>query len=224
MFDGELGGRVTFDSRPVENILVAIDRRPDGSHLPTIEVFTAADGTFSVQGVLPGSYCIRYSDPNGIYATNNYGKHSVNGSCDRITLEAGEARTNLDHRLALAGSISGEVAIYGGGATENIEVIAYVYHTQAKEWRSTEIKTKANKNGQYRLAGLLPKAYRLGFRDTSDSTIRTQPNFYGSGYSVGSASSLPVNSGQEMSNVDYVLGLFQQMKPQVYLPLAAQAR
>lgn len=217
VFDGVLAGRVIYQGEPVENIMVEIDRQSDGYHLPTIKVSTDADGQFRVDGVVAGSYCIRYTDPNGVYATANNGNAFVNGSCQRISLDAGEERTNLGRHLTLGGTISGQITDVDGPLAAPVEVIAYVYNGSRRGWRSTEISTFTDVDGRYTLAGLLSRTYRLGFKHQTES--ETKWLYSGLARTVESAQDISVASGEKVADINVAFGLLELLSPRSFLPI-----
>lgn len=220
LFDGALAGRVTYQDEPVENILVAIDRRPDGYHLPTIELYTDAEGDFQAEGVTPGNYCVRFSDPQGKYATNNFGQHRPGAQCDRIILEAGEVRDDLNHSLMLGGTISGKVTEFKGLPTDDIEVTAFVYDRGIQWWADTHVKTMVDENGNYALTGLLPRSYRLRFRHIDDQgVVSGHEEYLGGKYDINRAQDVVVLSGQSLQNVNYWFGAIEHLRTELFMPM-----
>lgn len=219
-FDGELAGTVSYQGNPVENILISIEEGSRWQRQNIAVLTTDADGSFSVGGLRAGTYCVRISDPNDFYASENFGRNAADGICELVALVVGEQKTNLDHELRPSGSLQGRVKDVEGKPIANVQVALYGYNEECDVWKSLEQKTTTDENGQYAFAGLYPQTYRIRYIYLGDlSEYSTQSQYYGGLDDIDQASNVQVVSQQTQTDIDYVLDAYRYIEPAVFMPL-----
>lgn len=127
---GSIAGTVTDSAgTPLPGIEVSVR---DG-HGHYAGATTAADGTYSIGELAPGSYSVRFapeapvagfSPGGGNYLAQYYDQRASAGEADPVTVVGGRTATGIDARLAAGGTISGHVVDDTGASVYGLLVTA----------------------------------------------------------------------------------------------------
>lgn len=120
-----------------------------GRHAAT----TAADGTFTIEDLLPGRYRVTLERAGLVEAAKNRAQMA-------FTLEPGQSLTGLVFRMQAAGVISGRIVDSDGDAMAGVSVNATMGGTRGFGMlRVTSATGTSNDLGEYRIADLRPGKY-----------------------------------------------------------------
>jgi hypothetical protein len=152
---GSISGAVTDAAgAPLQGIYVY--RMPSGQG-----TYTAADGTYRLNGLTAGNYTVRFDDFSGSYLAEWFDDVSEQASATAVVVAEGEAVTNVDASLVTAGSISGVVTDAAGAPLQGI----YVSRSPGGEGTYTAA------DGTYRLNRLMAGSYTVRFDDFSNDYL-----------------------------------------------------
>lgn len=177
---------------------------------------TAADGSYKITNLQPGSYTVCFevtsqtggASPtgylNGCYSRQPFG---YGDSGTPVTVVAGKMTSGLHDYLAAAGAISGRVTDPAGNAISNVDVyVTYPYPV------FTFYSAYSRADGTYTIPDLPADSYQICF-DASYATgpsstgylnecYDNQPQIFG-----GSSTPIPVTLGHTTSGIDAVLDI-----------------
>ncbi|MHB8378825.1 MAG: carboxypeptidase regulatory-like domain-containing protein [Acidimicrobiales bacterium] len=127
-------------------------------------VRSAADGTYTIQGLLPGNYYVDFSAGpcGGNYVTQWYnatptGASSMSGASE-VAVTVASPATSINAAMSVSTSISGTVsAAVGGADLANMCVWAFPVGGGATESATTAV------NGTYTIAGVAAGSYTVEF-------------------------------------------------------------
>lgn len=152
---------------PLAEIWVGVHDSYDGTTWSSNKrTWTDTNGHYLIEGLLPGTYRIDFSDDSGTYQYEAYSNAADVASGTDIPVEAETTVSNVNASLARAATISGTVTGPGGAPSlPGIQVTA----CQPSElgwqgWQSVGTAT-TDFAGHYMINGLLPGAYRVQFQD-----------------------------------------------------------
>ena len=124
---------------------------------------SAADGTYTVEGLLPGSYYVEFSAGScgGSFVTQWYngtptGASSISGAL-AVAVTVVSAATSINAAMAVSTSISGTVTAVSGTDLANMCVWAYPVGGGAAE------KTTTALDGVYMISGIAAGSYDVEF-------------------------------------------------------------
>ena len=120
---------------------------------------TAPDGTFSVDGLAPGTYLVSFAQSSDDYVTQWWAGATNSFSATPVAVEADQAVTGIDAALASAGSISGTVTRAADGLP------AAGIAVSATSWGGSGYDATTDSTGAYRLSGVAPGSYQVRFSD-----------------------------------------------------------
>ena len=120
---------------------------------------TAADGTYTVNDVLPGSYEVQFAGLAGSnLASAFYGGASTLGAATKVTVSSGATTPSINGSLGVGATISGTVtAAQGGGALGGLRV--EVLDAQG----NVVAQSTTNPNGTYTLGDVPAGTWYLEF-------------------------------------------------------------
>lgn len=123
---------------------------------------TDGSGDYSVQGLDPGEYVVRFSDVGGTYGQRYWDGESDRVSATRLTLDLGDTESGIDATLVPGGTVAGTVTQTAGGATvpSNGGFVEVFIRDAAGDWESVGSK-QTDANGNYSLSGLAPGTYTV---------------------------------------------------------------
>ncbi|WP_158269858.1 carboxypeptidase-like regulatory domain-containing protein [Desulfonatronum sp. SC1] len=157
------------------------------------EVYTDNQGDYVFSNLPSDTYIVRFSDPNGVYASQFYNNRY--GSGDYIDLGDGEIRRNVNAIMAIGGRIQGKVTGQNGTPLENIRVSA-----NGENGWSYDL---SNEQGEFNLGGLFPGLYKVGFFSEGEYFHQ----YYDNKTTYNSANNVRVSAGQATRNINASLRL-----------------
>jgi len=145
-------GIVTKDpgGEPVKKALIELiaENQAEGGDYTAV---TGADGTFRVEGILPGRYRL-FAERTGFLEVD---KHHSRSAGRVLTLTAGQELTDLQIRLQAAAVVRGRVTDEDGDPMSNAEVavMGQTFAPGRSRWEQVGSE-RTNDLGEYRIAGL----------------------------------------------------------------------
>lgn len=148
---GSVQGRVTrtSDGAPLESMTVTAFSNEFA--VASVTAQTAGDGTYTINGLIPGSYSISVSDAGGAYVN----------AWSQATVVADTATTGIDFSLRAAGAVSGTVTDEDTGEPVAGLEVTVMRPTGA----STFLKATTDSQGRYRISGMTAGVYALQVSD-----------------------------------------------------------
>jgi protocatechuate 3,4-dioxygenase beta subunit len=149
--------------QPIEGIFVTVwTPSPIDGHLEIAgDTETAADGTYSIDGLRSGDYRVQF-ESDGDYANEYYDDVLTIDHATVLDVDTGEVVDDIDAQLVDAAHLTGTVTGVGGELLPLAAVIAYARHDG--HWDDVGIAFADERNsGNYDLGGLSPGTYRLEF-------------------------------------------------------------
>lgn len=170
-----VSGRVTDEltGDPIAGVTVFVSTMSASDGYSTM---TAADGTWKVQGLAPGTVTVRFEPEDGSpYYTAWYsGAGSQSGATVISLSETGGQVTNINQTLNRAGRVDGVVQKLdiGGGTTPAIDAIVHVRDSEGSLVSQLRV---TDPYGSFRTNGLRPGTYtihaELGEQRSAEHTI-----------------------------------------------------
>lgn len=148
---GSIAGKVTGGGAPLSGSLVIVSTI-DGEAVSSVR--TAADGTYSVAGLPPGPYRVKFSDTPP-YAGEWFDDQPSQDLAQTVTVGTSQDATGVDADLALGGSISGTVTSGGVPIVSSVTV----WGPDGQQVRGGSSAA----NGVYSLAALPSGTYKVRF-------------------------------------------------------------
>lgn len=185
---GTISGTVTdADGNPLFNVFVSAD----GSLGSAGSAQTAADGTYTISGLLADNYVVGFSSGAG-YLPEYYDGASDYSGATSVTVATGAQVPGIDASLELGGTIDGTVTDSNGNPLADI----YVY-----AWGETSGYGQAltNASGQYHLTGLPTDTYFVQF---SDQTHAYATEYYTGAVEQLDATTVSVVAGNSSTGID----------------------
>jgi subtilisin family serine protease len=194
-----ISGTILADAgaAPLDEAYAIVYRRNGTYWEPFVGTVTDADGAYEVGGLRGGTYRVEFAEPSGLYADQFYKDKPTLGMATAVAVGDRAARTGIDARLHLAGSISGTVTDVG-----TAEPLAGIWVTvygktslgwEARDWCETGV------DGTYASTNLAPGEYRLEFVDFNSIYVG---QFYRGKSTVKAATSVVVAAGATTEGVD----------------------
>ena len=162
-----VGGIVTKDptGEPVKKALIELiaENQSDGGNYTAI---TGADGTFHMDGILPGRYRL-FAERTGFLEVD---KHRPRTEGRVLTLSAGQELKDLLIRLQAAAVVAGRVTDEDGDPLPDaqVAVLRETYVSGHSRWEQAGAE-RTNDLGEYRIAGLPAGNYYV--------SVTPPPNF-----------------------------------------------
>lgn len=204
---GSISGQVTDGAIPLEGIMVTLSASNSwqryASDLRQIEynpsqhqpLLTDTNGCYTIDGLPEGDYFLRFHDPSGQYAGQQYSKLGI----DAVIIPAGgRAVSNINVALSRPSAIEGTVT-YNGTPVEGISITLCQWNDPSEDVYGS---ASSSSNGTYRLEGLQAGTYALRYGSW----------FSGYAYmiydqSIRHDAGIPIQVGTEetVQNIDLVL-------------------
>ncbi len=166
---------------------------------------TDTDGTYTISGLAPGTYKVQFSCDgffgDSSYAVQYYNGKPTSGTADVVTVTAGQETKAIDAKLAKAGSVSGNIKDSAGNNLSDVCVTAYPSTaTDAGGTLDQAGQDYSDGSGNYKLGGLQPGSYKIGFSDCGGGHFATQ--FYNNKVDLDRADSVTVTADQDKPNIN----------------------
>ncbi|WP_194409275.1 carboxypeptidase regulatory-like domain-containing protein [Microbacterium cremeum] len=198
-----ISGVITTESgEPVSNATVWVGRiTPDGL-APAMGAGSAPDGTYSLAGLAPGQYKVRFETS---WATPSVVSEWWDGAATEeqatvLTLESGSVATDVNARLSAGATISGVVRDGGGSPMSGVE---FAVHDASGDWVQNG---STGMDGSYTARGLDSGAYRLSFTEwLGDGSVLRE--WWNNAADFASADDVIVGAGEVRSDVDITLSV-----------------
>ena len=201
---GRITGKVTdASSVPIANALVdAYDAGGDIAASAT----SAADGTYSINGLAGGSYRVGFTTPSGPLTPGpNYlpqfaGGAATLSSAKAVSVTTGGTSAGVDAQLAAGGEIKGAATDATSDPIANLDVTAYDSSGDPVAGATTAA------DGSYAIDGLASGKYRIEFGGAGPNgpAPNYAPQFYG-GDSLANATAVAVTAGAAASVASAIL-------------------
>ncbi|HET6351614.1 MAG TPA: carboxypeptidase regulatory-like domain-containing protein [Coriobacteriia bacterium] len=162
------GGTVALEGALVE----AFFEGPSGIEFAEVTV-VLSDGSYTLAGLAPGTYRLRFSTSDGAYLTECYdniaGTNVLDAACTGIPVGEDETVGSKNAILTPAARITGAVTEHGSGATlDEITVSAYRWNSSSSSWALAGSATSGESTpGFYEIGWLTAGTYRLKFTDAN---------------------------------------------------------
>lgn len=175
------------DTLPVSGVKVQALASGVSPYFPAATATTGADGTYTLSGLVPGSYDVvfRPSAGSGLVVQWHDGNIS-RPTADAVVVADGSTITGIDAEMVGAGSISGDAGEGG------VRVRAY---TSTDAYLGT-YETISNPDGTYTLAGMGPGDYKIAFFPPGGGL-----SWYG-GPNRGTATVVTLATGGTLTGID----------------------
>lgn len=203
---GGMRGTVTDaqSGLPLEGVRVSCT--PVGDHVSAAPCFaeTAADGTYSLGGLLPaGDYLVRFASADGGYGAEWYDNAALREQATPVTTTLGAWTDGIAAALEPAGAISGTVTNEDGFPYGILVVTAYSW--DGSVWQPFKSFVAATET-EYRIDGLPAGTWRLRFRGSSFSGTSIDIEYFDDAATVDTAMDINVVAGQVVTGIDAALG------------------
>jgi hypothetical protein len=165
---------------------------------------TRADGSYTICGLEPDTYRIKFSDyENGAYLTEYCDNALEIRSALDIEVAANTRVPGINASIATASKITGTVTCPNGIAPlSGISVTAYDFDPVSGSWVYSN-DTSTLHNGTYELVSLRPGTYRIRFYDYDNNYVN---KYYENAEDLDSATSIAVAANTTVSNINTSLG------------------
>ncbi len=159
---------------------------------------TAANGSYTITGLDPGSYVVKFNDcTNSAHATEYYDDSLDAGGADPVAVAREQDVSGIDASLLENGSITGTISGPGAEPLENICAVAF-------DDGDNEIATDmTDQAGAYAITGLTPGQYRMQFADCADTGYVDE--FYADKPTLAAADPITVSAGTASAGTDATL-------------------
>ncbi len=208
---GSLSGEVTSGGQPVPDVWVGAEEEGTDN---MAWAMTDAEGEYSFEGLVPGSYILLADPPSTPlaepalapeYYDNVPGIPSEKGSATLVDVYAAIETSGIDFDLSAGGSISGSVSAEGTQVTPLPGAIVTAY-VEGNSWEPVA-QTETNAQGDYVLDGLAAGTYYL-------EAVAIVPGYMSEYYddvpaveaNQGQATGIAVAGGQGVTEIDFALG------------------
>jgi 5-hydroxyisourate hydrolase-like protein (transthyretin family) len=202
-----INGQVTDqDGRPLEGVEVTAYQyvQEYGGYFTNADrAITDDKGNYSIQGFLPGTYKIGFSDSEGNYAVEYFNDTSSIDLAQDVAVSESEEVTDIDASLVTASKIMGKVT-----GSDGVTPLAGIYVTayddrDSDEWWDYVKGAKTNENGEYLIGGLSHGTYRVQFEDYDKGLYATK--CYGGPAAVNSAENVILSKSSTLEGVNVSL-------------------
>jgi hypothetical protein len=193
--DGSLSGKVTgaASGNPVANVAVKVYESGAG-HVASAT--SAANGTYTVSGLAPGSYEIEFVPSSAAYLTQYYGGAASLEASTPVTVTKGATTAGINAALKAPGEITGTVTSAATkAALKGVEVEVYGAHGELVTFADSA------ENGTYTVADLPTGSYGVEFVPASGYLGQ----YYKGASSPEEATQVPVTAGVDTSAINAAL-------------------
>ena len=199
---GAISGTVVADGTgaPVAGICVSPQIPSSGSS--NFRFNTAADGTYLMNGLAPGTYRVRFQDCSGTvdWATEYYDNKLAQNAANLVTVAAGATTTGVNASLGAAGSVSGTVVADGTGSP-----LAGICATTYLSTGDAAVGATTGADGTYFISGAAAGSYKIRFSDCVGS-VDYAWEVYDNKLDIGTGASVAVTAGATTAGINASLG------------------
>ncbi len=202
---GSISGVVTAAATgyPIAGVPVTLTDDAGQQVANASDVDTAADGTYDLTNLPPGSYKVQFAG-EGALAFQYYNDASTLSGASSVNLSAGQAITNIDAALTEGGTLKGVVT---DPSTGQPAPDVYVDVLDAQDNLVTSGYT--DPSGHYEISGIAPGSYYVEALDFSGSiffgrTLTARVGFYG-GSTLSTAAPVTISEGTTTTGIDLAL-------------------
>ena len=172
---------------------------PTDTYFPSATAVTAANGTYTIQGLATNNYQVYFVPASGQgLVTQWYNGAATRAAASAVAVTGSGTTSGINARLGGNGVISGKVTKAGGAAVAGIPV----YLVLPTDVYLPSLTTTTAANGTYSFHGLPPNSYKVAFVPASGSGYSTQ--WYNGVTTRAAATAIAVN-GNTVTNVNAVL-------------------
>jgi hypothetical protein len=201
---GSVSGKVTGVQGVDPATSGSVEIYSGDSSYPSSSSFLGGDGSYTFQGLQPGSYKVKFDSGSSGGLTQWYGGVSRQ-TATPIMVAAGQAITGIDATLAKGGSIGGHFTLPPGAENDafnySISIVTADSNT-AISHGSISYGGNGTNVHEFSIPGVPAGSYKLRFNGGSSGAA---DQWYGSADSFGTAKTITVASGQDISGIDLVL-------------------
>ncbi|MCP4352897.1 MAG: hypothetical protein GY795_46195 [Desulfobacterales bacterium] len=195
-FAESIFGTVADGSTPIQGMWV--DAYDYSTRTLNGSAMTGSDGSYTISGLLPGSYKVCIPDSAflnylGKYYNNTYDSDSA----VPVKITSGQSASGINFSLEKGGQITGKVTDSTGSPIKGAGVYAYHY---SEGYMASFAPTLSD--GSYNIKLLHSGTYRV-YADVSSANYFEE--YYNDAYEYNSAVAVGVNAGQTTSGTDFVL-------------------
>ena len=206
---GRITGTVIAASggAPVADIVASACQLSGGSCPILGSAVTGSDGNYTIGGLPPGTYRVRFADS---YPVPRYIAQYYNGQVDSnlatpVTVTAGQTTPNINASMGDYGKITGKVTGPGGTpALSGIDADIWRYTTPHAPGLGVGQLRHHRRIRQLQAAGLVTGDYRVDF---SDPLNQFAEEFYNDKPTIETADNVHVNLGYATANINASLAL-----------------
>jgi hypothetical protein len=196
---GQITGTVTsaVTKAPLEGAEVEVVQAATESFVARRS--TNALGQYTVPGLAPGEYKVKFSDESN-WVSQYYNDKSSFAAAEAVEVSTGGMTSGIDAELQKSAEITGQVTSEAGQGIEIIEVVVYEAGAEGKK----VAETQTHGGGDYTVLGLPPGEYMVEFYSgVPGSNGKNYARQYYSGQSSRStAQPVKLAEGQTKSGID----------------------
>jgi putative cell wall-binding protein len=181
---------------------VPYSQNASGTWIPYGGSQVATDGTYSIDGLAPGTYRVCYTDSNRVYADRYYDSVDTTiGDATDIAVSTANV-TGIDQTVTALPALqfAGTVHLIGA-ALNSGDIQAEIYSQDASGTWNVVYTAPVADDGTYDIHVTDPGDYRIGFDDTSNLFDDV---FYG-GSTIDSATTLSLVAGTPQTGLDVTM-------------------
>lgn len=161
-------------------------------------VTTGGDGNYTVEGLVPGSYQVRFFDPTGSYAAEYY-EDALSGYYSQSITVGQDIVSGIDADLSVGGSIGGQVTDSTGPLSyANVSALISYTHPYGGAWWLSVAYTTTNTDGDYSFVGLPAGTYLIQFQ----KSYPPQTRYYDGAFNQENATPIELAAGQTLDNIN----------------------
>lgn len=151
----------------------------------------AADGTFRLTGLPPGSYRVGVEDPTGLWSTVFHPASPTKEGATDVVVHAGRTTAGIVLKVDRAGSVRGTVTV--PATVDPTDVCVTLHQRDASgRWVALEDVTFLEVDGTYSFPAVASGVYRVGF---ADARKVAEPLFHPAAATLALAKDVTVGSG-----------------------------
>jgi hypothetical protein len=202
---GQISGKVTAASggASLANVEVCAEQMELFGSCAT----TNAAGEYTIVGLASGPYTVEFYpsyESKANYLYQFYNNQPSSATATAVSVTTGKTTPNINAALQSGGQIAGKVTAASGGAPlANIEAYAY-YEEGGHEYFASF--TYTNAAGEYTIAGLPSRSYKVEFSPGYESgSANYLAQYYNGQSSFAAANPVVVTAGSTASNINAAL-------------------